>query len=800
MLPKASSNDALQWNSLFAGSSTRATDHRCEHVNNRPGEVALSRDLRLIDVTMIGIGGMIGAGIFVLTGIAAGQAGPALVLAFLLNGIITSLTAMAYAELGSAIPEAGGAFLWVKEGLGGVQGFLAGWMSWFAQAVAGTLYAMGFGRFATEIWVLAGLPHFGLSERMMGLIFMTLVALLFIFINSRGASETGKVGNIVTGGKILILGVFVISGIVAMFRIPNWPSNFTQEFLPNGLGGIVIAMGLTFIAFEGYDLIAQSGEEIMDPKKNIPRAIFISIGVAVLIYVLVALVTLGAVKAPDGLPVYQYLGIKKEIAVVEAAGQFLPYGNIILLISGLASTMSALNATTYSSSRVSFAMGRERNLPVMFSKIHPTRRTPYVAIVITGVIMILMGWLLPIEDVGAGSSLMFLLLFLQVNVAVMVLRQRRPDLDRGFRMPLFPAIPVLAIVCQGTLAIYLFVFSPSAWFVAMGWLVAGLLLYYTIFSKLEELERPSEILLEEVLVSRKYSVLVPIINVEQARILGRIGSVIAGDHDGEVLALYVVHVPPQLTLSDGRLFLRDGRPPLEAVIEQAKQRDVPVHTMIRLGRDVAEAITRTAMENASNLIVLGWPGYTKTRGRLFGSVIDPLIDNPTTDIALVRYRKFRPLKSILVPVAGGRNSRLITNLAISMARHAEDGPAQVTLMNIVPPGARESVRVQGMQYIDQALGSKTYEHIKKIVVEHTDVVECVLQHAEGHDLIIAGATDEPLFRNLLVGNVAERIARGAKVTTIMVKRRSGPIKSMLRQTVLAPSTKSLPGESTAPKN
>ena len=108
---------------------------------------------------------------------------------------------MAYAELGSAIPEAGGAFLWVKRGLGGVQGFLAGWMSWFAQTVAGTLYALGFGRFATEIWVLAGAPTFGLSQHTMTLIFMTLVALLFIYINSKGASETGKVGNIVTGGK-----------------------------------------------------------------------------------------------------------------------------------------------------------------------------------------------------------------------------------------------------------------------------------------------------------------------------------------------------------------------------------------------------------------------------------------------------------------------------------------------------------------------------------------------------------------------------------------------------------------------
>jgi len=248
-------------------------------------------------------------------------------------------------------------------------------------------------------------------------------------------------------------------------------------------------------------------------------------------------------------------------------------------------------------------------------------------------------------------------------------------------------------------------------------------------------------------------------------------------------------------LGDGRLFLKEGRPPLEAVIEQAKQRDVPVHTMIRLGRDVAEAVFKTAMENASNLIVLGWPGYTNTAGRLFGSIIDPIVDNPPTDIALVRYRKYRPLKSVLVPVAGGRNSRLITKLAISMARQAEEGPARVTLLHIVPPGAGEAAHVRGMQYIDQALNGSSYEHIDKLVVEHSDVVECVLQSAKGYDLIVVGATDEPLFKNLLIGNVAERIARSAEITTIMVKRRSGPIKSMLRQTVLAPSTESVPDES-----
>jgi basic amino acid/polyamine antiporter, APA family len=236
-----------------------------------PEEVTLSRDLSLFTITMIGVGGMIGAGVFVLTGIAAGVAGPALVLVFLLNGLVTTLTAMAYAELGSAFPEAGGGYLWVKEGLGGTQGFLAGWMSWFAHVAAGSLYALAFGRFASELWIMAGLPSLGLSVAHLTLGFMTFIIAGFTILNYLGASETGSVGNIVTLTKVGILGLFVLFGIIAMLRTDAWHSRFTTGFLPNGPLSILVAMGLTFIAFEGYEIIAQSGEEAIDPKKNIPR-------------------------------------------------------------------------------------------------------------------------------------------------------------------------------------------------------------------------------------------------------------------------------------------------------------------------------------------------------------------------------------------------------------------------------------------------------------------------------------------------------------------------------------------------
>jgi len=760
------------------------------NIRDRPREeITLSRDLSLFTITMIGVGGMIGAGIFVLTGIAAGVAGPALVLAFALNGLVTTLTAMSYAELGSAYPEAGGGYLWVKEALGGAQGFLAGWMSWFAHAVAGSLYAIAFGRFAAELMLIIGFEIEGFDIQFLSRILMTLIIILFTAINYRGASETGTIGNIVTLTKVGILGIFTIFGIVAMTQNDAWMYRFTEGFMPNGIFSVFIAMGLTFIAFEGYEIIAQSGEEVVDPKRTIPRAIFIAIGIAVVIYLLVGVTVIGAATAPEGLRVYEYLGLQKETAVVEVAKQVMPWGigGVVLLISSLASTMSALNATTYSSSRVSFAMGRDHNLPAVFAKIHPVRYTPYWAVFISGIFMILMGWLLPIEDVAAATDIMFLILFLQVNLALMYLRHQRPDLERGFKVPLFPLLPIIAMISNAALAVQLFSFSPIAWFFAIGWVVIGLLSYYMRFSKIEAMEKPSEILHEEVLVSRDYSVLIPVVSREQSRILGDIGSILAAANQGEVLALHVVQVPPQLTLGEGRIFLKEGRVYLDEVIQRAQKYNVPVHTIIRLGRNVANAIHRTALENASDLIVLGWPGYTATTGKLFGSVTDPIVDNPPTDVVVVRYRQRRPLRKVLVPVSGGPNARRAVKLAVNMAQAGEGGPAKVTILHILPVGATDGERIRGENAIKHSLEGIEYGEIETRLVEGADLVETIIEQSENCDLIIIGASEEPIFKNLLVGTMPERIARKAKVTVMMVKRRSGPLHSFVRRAILDPT-------------
>ena len=761
-------------------SAQAATDSR---------EVTLSRELNLFTVTMIGVGGMIGAGIFVLTGIAAGQAGAAVIFVFLLNGLVTSLTAMSYAELGSVLPGAGGGYIFIKEAMGGTAGFLAGWMSWFAQAVAGSLYGLAFGRFAAELIELTGFPNFGLTVDQLSLAFMTIIIITFIFINSWVASETAAAGNILTLTKIAILGVLVAFGLAAIAGTDLSKAELTTDFFSHGVIGVLSAMGLTFIAFEGYEIIAQSGEEVINPKRNIPIAIFASIAIAVVIYILVAFVAIGATTAPAGITVSAYLGEQGEVAIIEVASQVFPFGigALVLLISGLASTTSALNATTYAASRVSFAMGRESNLPSLFAKVHPRRHTPYWAVVFTGFLMIAMAWTLPIADIAAAASIMFLLLFMQVNLAVLFLRRSRPELDRGFKVPLFPLLPLVAIVTNALLALSLFGFSAVAWYFVFGWTVIGALAYFAYFSRIEAMEKPKEILHEEVLVSNDYSVLVPIGSSMQAEILGRIGAIIASDQDGEVLALHVVQVPQQLSLTDGRIFLKESRPLLDEAISWAKERDVPVHTIIRLGRKVAEAVRLTAGENASDLMVLGWPGYTNSSGSLFGSVIDPIVDNPPTDVVVVRYRPWRPLKKVLVPVTGGLNSRMAVKLAVSMANAESQEDVSLTILHVLPLGSNHRAEVVGLRALDASQEGVEYDYIGTIMVQSDDRATAILDVAEGYDLIVIGASEEPIFKNFMVGTLAERVARDAKVTVMMVKRRSSPLHSFVRQTILEPT-------------
>ena len=754
--------------------------------------VSLSRGMGLLDVTMIGVGAMIGAGIFGLTGIAAGEAGPVgLLVAFALNGIITSLTGLTYAELGAAIPEAGGGYLWVREGLSRFWGFFAGWISWFSHSVACSLYAVIFGTFFVELLKLADI-HFGQSPLFLGLsaedlaikASALLVVALFMYVNLKGASETGTVGNIVTVFKIVVLLVLVGFGLKAMSNMPHWPDHFLRDPspFPHGVWGVLSAMGLTFVAFEGYEIIAQSGEELKDPGRNLPKAIFYSIAIVVAIYLLVAFVAVGALTHADtgGIPAWQYLGKEGERAMIRLATHVMPYGTLIMILGGLASTISALNATVYSSSRVSFAMGRGGDLPAMFGKVHPRNRTPHIAILISGLLIGFMAVALPVADVASGASLTFLMLFLLTNVSLIQLRKDRPDLKRPFKVPWVPVLPILAIAVQGVLAIDLLRASPVAWAATVLWIVLGVYLFRRWGGREEASKEADTILLEETIAERRFSIMVPVVSVGEGREMARFGGMLAYYYEGELFALHVVRVPHQLSLSDGRAFLKQARPLLEAVVEVGQEFDVPVRTQLRLGRKVARSIVTAAQERHVDMLLLHWPGHSDTHGAAYGHIIDAVSANPPCNLAVVRLvRPIVPPRRILVPVAGGPHTQLAVEVAVAQAVYTAEKvlqpgepEPQVVALHLTPRGGDPKELEERQRTLLEQFSTITTFPVELRIVPGDDVVRDILAYAKEHrfEQIVVGASEEGFLEQAMFGTIPYRIAQQAEVNVVMVKR------------------------------
>jgi amino acid transporter len=429
--------------------------------------------LSLLDATMVGIGAMIGAGIFVLTGLAVDISGPAALLAFALNGGVTTFTALSYAELAAAIPRNGGGYAYVREVFSAPVAFVMGWTRWFTYMIAGSLYALGFASNFIEWGHLYGID---LPGPAVGYALLAVAAL--VTLNALSTEASGKGETVITIVKIAILGVFVAFGLTAAR---------TGEFDPlfsKGALSVLPAMGLTFIAFQGYDLIATVTEEVENPRVNIPRAILLSVVVTVVVYLLVVFVAIGTLGA-------EALGGAGETAIAQAAEGFMPTfpvlgtGASLIAFGAVFSTISALNAVVIGSSRVAFAMGREGQLPARLGRFHHRYGTPLTAIAASAVLMLVAVVVVPIRVVGNLASLFSLLGFIIVNIALIRLRSQQPDLQRPFEVPLYPLTPILGIVCNLLLGLFI---DPFTWALAIAWLAFGGVVYL-VWSRRRETPR-----------------------------------------------------------------------------------------------------------------------------------------------------------------------------------------------------------------------------------------------------------------------------------------------------------------------
>ncbi len=448
---------------------------------------AEQRHLGLWGATGIGVGAIVGGGILALAGSALASTGPSAIVAFALNGIIAILTALSFAEMSSKFPESGGVYTFAKKVLSIEAAFSIGWVVWFASIAAAALYAIGFAYFALIMvvdlwpaavgsvpgWLRAPAIHVALA------VATTLLLSLRLILKPTGG------GQWVNIGKVLAFGVLILGGCVAVGeKTASEMADSLRPFFSGGARGLWIAMGYTFIALQGFDLIAAVGGEVRNPERNVPRAMLLSLAIALTVYLpLLFIVTVAGTE--PGVSIGELAAHDPEAVIAVAAGRYLgPFGYWLVIVAAILATFSALQANLFAASRIAQTMARDRTLPAPLRRISLSYGTPAVAIAVTG--MIVAGMMLVVSDVstaGTASSLIFLVTFALAHWIAILVRQRSVERPPPFRTPLFPAVPVAGGLACVTLALYQSIEVPLAGLVASVWLLAGGGLFLTLFAR-----------------------------------------------------------------------------------------------------------------------------------------------------------------------------------------------------------------------------------------------------------------------------------------------------------------------------
>jgi len=383
--------------------------------------IELKRTLNVFDATSIGIGAIVGAGIFVVTGISAGLAGPAVVLSVLISGAIACLTALSFAELSSAIPKEGGAYAYAHETISPFAGFMVGWLWLVSNIVAGAAISIGLA------------SYFALLVPILPVKIIAIFACIIVtLVNLFGIKESSLVNNILVLVKISVLFFFIAVGI---FHLT--PRNLTP-LMPNGWNGVLQGAALIFFAYAGFARITTVSEEVKNPERTIPMAILLSLGICIVLYTLTSFTAVGLVSYRDLASSGSPLG---DAAL--ATGK--PLASLVVTLGAITATTSVLLTTIIGLSRVSFAMSRNLQLPRFFGKVHARFRTPYISVIIVGVATTLLAYFADLRQVVAVSSFASLCYYATTNVSALFLRKRGRTDTGTFKVPLYPVFPLLGL-------------------------------------------------------------------------------------------------------------------------------------------------------------------------------------------------------------------------------------------------------------------------------------------------------------------------------------------------------------------
>jgi len=395
--------------------------------------VPFKRNIGLFMAVMIGIGAMMGPGIFALPGPLAERVGPMGAVSYLLLALVVVPTALNYAELGAAVPVAGGGYSFVSRTMSKPIAFLTGWFFWIGNVLAASMYALIFALTVQQyFWESASVPLVSIA-----------VTLVFLALNLRGTQQSLVVIAVMNVVELGILAAFAVLG--AMHIDP--PANL-DPIAPMGLWPVIPSMALIYVSFVGFDLITVAAEEIKNPSKTIPRAILITLGLGALTYIAVVGVMMGSVHWSDL--------AESPVPFIFAADQlFGTWGRWAGILATVMASLSAFSVTLGASARILFALGRDGHLPRAVTRLHPRYQTPHLALVICGVVIIGFSSSGVVALVASVSAFGYLTGQGIVNLAVIALERKMPNLRRPFQVPFFPWLPIIGCISCWTFVPFL---------------------------------------------------------------------------------------------------------------------------------------------------------------------------------------------------------------------------------------------------------------------------------------------------------------------------------------------------------
>ena len=734
------------------------------------GNRELAKDLGLMAALTIGVGTMIGAGIFVLPATAAASAGPAAALAFVVAGFIALFTALSISELGTAMPKAGGAYYYINDSLGPLFGSIAGWGNWLGLIFATAFYMIGFGSYLTILFPVPELLF--LSSSQTGAVIATLI---FVGVNYYGTKETGRLQIIIV---VILVAVLTVFTVVGLFHVDI---NNLRPFAPPELGGmaaILPAAGLIFVTYLGFAEINTVAEELKDPDKNLPRAVIGSLLFVIVLYGLVMFVLMSVEP-------YETIVEYGERAVALVAETMLGWvGLILLTVGGLLATASSANASILASSRICFAMGRDKIITDWLNQIHRRYFTPYRSIVITGLLILLFIMVGDIELLAKAGSVLHLIVYGLLNIGLIVFRESRSEEYKpAFKVPFYPIIPILGAALSFGLIAFM---APIEIILSLAFVLFGAL-WYLFYARrhTEPVSLVGEAILYAASETEKkaytYRVVVPVVNPSTQKDLLRLAAISAHSHSEietpEIVVVNVLEVPKQTSLEQKIYFEEERverqRDLLQNARDAAKDLNVNIRTRAIVGRSAGRTILSVLEEEKADQVLMGWKGTRSRREFIFGSTLDPILQYAPCEVTLVNLKKSE-IGSVLALAGPGPHAPVAARRAFEFAQLSDSIPV---LLNVQPgtvadaENARE-LGIHAVQRVARGAGLAP-ESFKSDVIVTEDLRKAILESVDKYDTVCTGMSATSAYQRILFGSLAEQIGKESKSNVILIR---GPFR------------------------